>query len=92
MLGSHIAGVPPKRAPKTAPFLFRLLAQYHFDAKALKMALYGFFVSAPLSHVLVGALQRAFAGKTGLSARIGQILASNLLVAPVQTAGAYLAR
>ncbi len=86
-MGSNIAGNPPKRAPKTAPFVFRLLAQYHFNVKALKMGLYGLLVSAPLSHVLVGTLQKAFAGKTGLQARIGQLLASNLLVAPIQTAG-----
>jgi len=53
------------------------------------MALYGFFVSAPLGHFLVGLLQRAFAGKTGLKARLAQLLASNLLIAPIQTTGAY---
>ena len=52
------------------------------------MALYGFFVSAPLGHVLVGLLQKAFAGKVGLKHRLGQLLASNLLIAPIQTTGA----
>lgn len=47
-------------------------------------------VSAPISHFLVGLLQKAFAGKTGTGAKIGQIVASNLLVAPIQTT-AYLA-
>jgi hypothetical protein len=32
-------------------------------------------------------MQKAFAGRTGTGAKIGQLLASNLLVAPVQTAG-----
>ena len=66
----------------------KTLVQAHVDAKAVKMALYGFLVSAPLGHLLVGLLQRAFRGRTGLGARVGQILASNLLVAPIQTAGA----
>lgn len=47
------------------------------------MALYGFFISAPLSHFLVGALQRAFAGKTALRFKLLQILASNLIVTPI---------
>ena len=62
----------------------------HINAKAFKMALYGFFVSAPLGHFLVGLLQRAFAGKVGLKYRLGQLLASNLLVAPVQTTGQFV--
>jgi peroxisomal membrane protein 2 len=37
--------------------------------------------------VLVGALQRAFAGKTSGKAKLAQILASNLIVAPIQTVG-----
>ena len=51
------------------------------------MAIYGFLVSAPLSHVLVQYLQKAFAGKTSPGARIAQVVANNLLVAPIQTAG-----
>lgn len=47
----------------------------------------GGLVSAPLGHVLVGTLQKAFAGRTGKWAKFGQILASNLLVAPIQTVG-----
>ena len=35
-------------------------------------------------------LQRAFAGKTGARAKLGQILASNLLVAPVQASGGFV--
>lgn len=76
-----------KRPSKDAPFIAHILAQAHVDSKAVKMAIYGFLVSAPLGHVLVGALQRAFAGRTGTRARIAQILASNLLIAPIQTSG-----
>jgi peroxisomal membrane protein 2 len=53
----------------------------------MKMALYGALVSAPMGHLLVGLLQRAFAGKTSNLARFGQVLASNVFVAPVQAFG-----
>ena len=79
--------MPTKRPVKDASWLQHCLAGSHIDVKALKMALYGLLVSAPIGHVLIGALQKAFAGKTGTGAKIAQILASNLLVAPVQTAG-----
>ncbi|KAJ7293445.1 hypothetical protein C8J57DRAFT_1444659 [Mycena rebaudengoi] len=90
VLGSNIAHMPVKKPARDAPIILHLLARAHVDTRALKMAVYGALVSAPLSHFLVGALQRAFAGKTGTGAKIAQIFASNLLVAPVQTA-AYLA-
>jgi len=90
VLGSHIAHMPVKKPAPDAPVLLHLLARAHVDMRAVKMALYGFLVSAPLGHFLIGALQKAFAGKTGTGAKIGQILASNLLVAPIQTS-AYLA-
>lgn len=93
ILGSTLAGVPVQKHAG-------LLGSLHVDGKAFAMAGYGAFVAAPLGHVLVGALQkynpinlclthliifvRAFVGKEGLGAKIGQILASNLLVAPIQ--------
>ncbi|EGO05172.1 hypothetical protein SERLA73DRAFT_174137 [Serpula lacrymans var. lacrymans S7.3] len=85
VIGSNVAGVPIRRPSKDASALSNVLAQAHINSKAIKMAMYGFFVSAPLGHILVGLLQRAFAGKTGTKYRIAQILASNLLVAPIQT-------
>ncbi|THH18416.1 hypothetical protein EW146_g2559 [Bondarzewia mesenterica] len=90
VLASHFAGVPARRLPKDCPLYYHALARAKIDTKSLKMGLYGLLVSAPLGHVLIGALQRAFAGKTGRMARVGQIVASNLLVAPIQTA-VYLA-
>jgi len=90
ILGSNFAGVPAKKLPKDYPFFFKLLANSHIDTKALKMAMYGFFVSAPISHYLVGALQKAFVGKTGAKAKILQIVSNNLLISPIQ-ASAYLA-
>ncbi|KAL6302141.1 hypothetical protein BKA93DRAFT_737416 [Sparassis latifolia] len=84
VLASHLAGEPAARVAKDAPFLVHVLARANVDARALKMALYGFCVSAPLGHLLVGASQRAFAGRTGLLAKLGQVLAANLVVAPIQ--------
>jgi len=54
------------------------------SSKAWKMAIYGAFVSAPMGHFLVGTLQKSFAGKTSKLARFGQVLASNIFIAPVQ--------
>ncbi|KAF8898888.1 hypothetical protein BD779DRAFT_44837 [Infundibulicybe gibba] len=90
VLGSNFSRMPVTPASKDAPFMAHALARAHINAKALKMAFYGFLVSAPISHFLIGALQRAFAGKTSTKAKIAQILASNLLVSPIQ-ASAYLA-
>jgi peroxisomal membrane protein 2 len=84
VLGSHLASVPVRKPAKDAPLYTHALARAKVDARAFKMALYGFVVSAPLSHVLVGELQKAFAGRTGRAARIGQVIASNLIVSPVQ--------
>jgi hypothetical protein len=69
----------------------RALGSAHIDSKALKMAIYGFLVSAPLSHLLIGLLQKAFAGQSSTRSKIAQILASNLLVSPIQTSCKSLA-
>jgi len=90
VLASNFAGVPPRKVSKDAPAAMHVLARSHVDVKALKMGIYGFLISAPLGHFLVGTLQKAFAGRKGVGAKIGQILASNLLIAPIQAA-AYLA-
>ncbi|QDS77292.1 hypothetical protein FKW77_004387 [Venturia effusa] len=57
---------------------------HYFTSRVPKMAMYGAFVSAPLGHVLISILQRIFAGRTSLKAKILQILASNLVIAPIQ--------
>ncbi|KAI5266531.1 hypothetical protein E4T47_08269 [Aureobasidium subglaciale] len=57
---------------------------HYFTSRVPKMALYGAFVSAPLGHILINILQKAFAGRTSAKAKILQILASNLIVAPIQ--------
>ncbi|KKA22234.1 Uncharacterized protein T310_3729 [Rasamsonia emersonii CBS 393.64] len=63
---------------------------HYFSSRVPKMALYGMFISAPLGHVLIGILQRIFAGRTSLRAKILQILVSNLIVSPIQNV-VYLA-
>jgi peroxisomal membrane protein 2 len=56
------------------------------ETKALKMALFGFLVSAPLGHALVKTMQRAFAGRTGPGAKLGILATSMLVLAPIQIA------
>lgn len=53
---------------------------HYLSARVPKMALYGAFISAPLGHVLITVLQKMFAGRTSLKAKILQILVSNLIV------------
>lgn len=55
---------------------------HYLSARVPKMALYGAFISAPLGHVLITILQKMFAGRTSLKAKILQILVSNLIVSP----------
>jgi hypothetical protein len=52
----------------------------YFTARVPKMAVYGAFISAPLGHVLISILQKVFAGRTSLKAKILQIIVSNLIV------------
>lgn len=49
-----------------------------------KMAIYGSLISAPVGHILVTALQKIFANRTSTKAKVLQILASNLVVSPIQ--------
>lgn len=53
---------------------------HYFTSRVPKMALYGAFISAPLGHVMISILQKLFAGRTSLKAKILQILVSNLIV------------
>jgi len=57
---------------------------HYFTSRVPKMAAYGAFISAPLGHVLISILQKLFAGRTSLKAKVLQILVSNLIVAPIQ--------
>ena len=53
---------------------------HYFTARVPKMALYGAIISAPLGHFLITILQKVFRGRTGLKAKILQIMISNLIV------------
>jgi len=53
---------------------------HYFSSRVPKMAAYGALISAPLGHVMIGVLQKLFAGRTSLRAKLLQILASNLIV------------
>lgn len=53
---------------------------HYINSRAPKMAAYGAFISAPLGHFLIHILQKMFAGRTSLKAKILQILVSNLIV------------
>jgi len=57
---------------------------HYFSSRIPKMAAYGALISAPMGHILIGFLQRVFAGRTSLRAKILQILTSNLVIAPIQ--------
>ncbi|BFZ64346.1 hypothetical protein YB2330_005489 [Saitoella coloradoensis] len=72
LLASYLAG---EKDPVTGSY---------FSTRVYKMMIYGGCVSAPMGHILVGLLQRAFRGKEGAKWKALQILASNLLVSPVQ--------
>jgi len=63
---------------------------HYVSSRVPKMAAYGAFISAPMGHVLISILQKFFAGRTSLKAKILQILASNLIVSPIQNS-IYLA-
>lgn len=53
---------------------------HYVSSRVPKMAVYGAFISAPLGHFLIHILQKLFAGRTSLKAKILQILVSNLIV------------
>ncbi|KAG8781415.1 hypothetical protein FRC16_002858 [Serendipita sp. 398] len=89
VLANHIAGVPIPSS-KNAPAHERALAAAKVNARALNMAAYGFFISAPMNHVLIGGLHKMFAGRTSGRDKLLQLLVSNLFIAPAQ-ASVYLA-
>jgi len=91
---SHLARVPsPRPTAKSGTTQYGLeavLSQAKITPRAFAMAIYGAFISAPLNHVLVGRLQKAFAGKTTLKDRVLQILVNSVCIAPITTV-VYLA-
>jgi len=86
VIARHLAGVPtPKFHPSSGP-LEHLFAASKINAKAFKMALFGFLVSAPLGHTMIKTVHRIFAGRTGPSAKLGMLATTMLVVAPIQIA------
>ncbi|KAF2126447.1 hypothetical protein P153DRAFT_388487 [Dothidotthia symphoricarpi CBS 119687] len=61
----------------------------YMTSRVPKMAIYGALISAPLGHVLISMLQKVFQGRKSFKAKILQILASNLIISPIQN-GVYL--
>lgn len=53
---------------------------HYVNSRVPKMAVYGAFISAPLGHFLISILQRVFSGRMSLTAKIMQIVVSNLVV------------
>ncbi len=53
---------------------------HYFSSRVPKMAAYGALISAPLGHMLISILQKLFANRTSLKAKILLILVSNLIV------------
>jgi hypothetical protein len=53
---------------------------HYVNSRVPKMAVYGAFISAPLGHFLIHMLQKIFSGRTSLTAKIMQIVVSNLIV------------
>lgn len=84
IIAGHVAGSPPpplSAKERTGFYPLDVLKQNH---KALKLGLYGFFVSAPLGHTLLAILQRVFKGKTSARAKLLMIVCSNLFISPIQ--------
>lgn len=57
----------------------------YLSSRVPKMMVYGAFVAAPLGHLLIKILQKTFAGRTSLRAKIIQIIVSNLIVSGLQS-------
>ncbi|KAH8919622.1 hypothetical protein BT69DRAFT_1284693 [Atractiella rhizophila] len=80
VIAGQITGAKASFKPSGNPALDVVQA----NQRALKMGAYGFFVSAPLGHTLLGVLTKLFEGKTSAKARIAQILCSNIFISPIQ--------
>ncbi|KAG5660395.1 hypothetical protein KAF25_003001 [Fusarium avenaceum] len=61
-----------------------------FTSRVPQMAFYGAFVSAPLTHLLNGTLQKKFAGRTGAGNLLLQTLLTYIFIFPIQNT-VYLA-
>ncbi|ODQ63088.1 hypothetical protein NADFUDRAFT_84574 [Nadsonia fulvescens var. elongata DSM 6958] len=80
---SYLAGRKDKSATSAAAKQNGLPP--YLTARVPKMAAFGFFVSAPLSHYLVSWLQKGFKGKVGPFWKLLQILTSLVTVTPIMS-------
>ncbi|GAA5878664.1 hypothetical protein JCM5296_001710 [Sporobolomyces johnsonii] len=84
IVAGHLAGSPPpplSAKERTGILPLDVLKRNH---KAIKLGLYGFFISAPLGHTLLAILQRVFKGKTSARSKLAMIICSNLFISPIQ--------
>lgn len=47
----------------------------------------GLLISGPLNHFMYEIMNKVFAGKTGSSVKVGQLLFSNLIISPIMNSG-----
>ncbi|GAA5827082.1 hypothetical protein JCM11251_002235 [Rhodosporidiobolus azoricus] len=83
VIAGHVAGSPPpplSAKERTGILPLDVLKRNH---KAIKLGLYGFFISAPLGHTLLNILQKFFKGKTSTKSKLLMILCSNIFISPV---------
>jgi peroxisomal membrane protein 2 len=86
VLVRHFAGAPSKPLRKNASAWKRFLVWSKINAKAVKLALYGSLIAAPMSHFFVTTMHKAFAGRLRNGVQWHMIGTSMLLIAPIQIA------
>jgi len=83
----HFAGAPPsKPLRKNASAWGRFLVWSKINGKAVKLALYGGLIAAPMSHFFVTTMHKAFAGRLRNGVQWHMIGTSMLFIAPIQIA------
>ncbi|KAK0534757.1 hypothetical protein OC834_000415 [Tilletia horrida] len=90
LIATRLSGVPPAKntfqLKGVAGDVLKRLESVGISERVILMGLYGYLVAAPLGHILTGALQRAFAGRTTARDKILQIVAANLITSPINNA------
>jgi hypothetical protein len=84
VIARHLAGVPAKHVGKHSPWWKRFLAKAKINPKAVKMALYGLLVAAPLNHYMVSTMHKFIPHNTNAAVQWRKIALSMVLITPVQ--------
>lgn len=63
--------------------------QLRIYPRSLTVMILGLFISGPLSHFMYEIMNKVFAGKTGPSVKIGQLLFANLIISPTMNSGMF---